>query len=98
MPETPTRIAERQEAIDALYHRIAPMGAAREFQNTGVGVGSTAALSELPPEAANDPLLQQLLRDDTTGFPSASNADFVLVLKLLHWTGDNLALTRKLFS
>jgi len=24
-------------------------------------------------------------------------ADFVLVLKLLHWIGDNVALTRKLF-
>src|SRR6266487_4398502 len=50
-----------------------------------------------PPEAANDPLLQQLLRGDTSGFHSLSNADFVLVLKLLHWTGDNEALTRKLF-
>src|SRR2546421_12000770 len=28
---------------------------------------------------------------------SNSNADFVLVLKLLHWTGDNIALTRRLF-
>ena len=51
----------------------------------------------MPLEAGNDPLLQQLLRGDTTGFASPSNADFVLVLKLLHWTGDNLALTRKLF-
>src|SRR5437588_12985928 len=63
----------------------------------GGGVGSGNALEELPPEAAHDPLLQQLLRGDTTGFPSASNADFVLVLKLLHWTGDNVVLTRKLF-
>src|SRR6266700_752762 len=45
----------------------------------------------------HDPVLQQLLRGDTTGFRSPSNADFVLVLKLLHWTGDNVALTRKLF-
>jgi len=41
--------------------------------------------------------LQQLLRGDTTGYASSSNADFVLVLKLLHWTGDNVELTRKLF-
>src|SRR5207249_7812550 len=68
----------------------------RDYQNTR-GVGNVNALSELPPEAANDPLLQQLLQGDTTGFPSPSNADFVLVLKLLHWTGDNVALTRKLF-
>jgi primase-polymerase (primpol)-like protein len=42
-------------------------------------------------------VLQRLLAGDTTGYPSASNADFVLVLKLLHWTGDNVELTRKLF-
>src|SRR5207248_10585963 len=92
-----TTIAHRQEAIASLYHRIAPREARQDFQNTRVGVGSGAALTELPPEAGNDPLLQQLLRGDTTGFASASNADFVSVLKLLHWTGDNVALTRKLF-
>ena len=62
-----------------------------------MGVGSGNALTELPPEAAHDPLLQQLLRGDTIGFPSASNADFVLVLKLLHLTVYNEELTSKLF-
>ena len=94
---TPTTITERQAEVNALYHQVAPLGVEREYQNTRVGVGSRSALTELPPEAAHDPLLQQLLQGDTTGFASASNADFVLVLKLLHWTGDNLALTRKLF-
>jgi len=51
----------------------------------------------LPPEAGNDPVLQQLLAGESAGYPSPSSADFVLVLKLLHWTGDNVALTRKLF-
>ncbi len=97
VPETPTTIEHRQAEIDALYRGFAPPGAKQEFQNTRVGVGSGSALTELPPEAANDMLLQQLLRGDTTGFPSPSNADFVLVLKLLHWTGDNVALTRQLF-
>jgi len=60
-------------------------------------VGSGAALTELPPEAGNDPVLQKLLAGDSAGYPSPSNADFVLVLKLLHWTGDNVDLTRKLF-
>lgn len=46
--------------------------------------------------AAHDPLLQQLFAGDTSGFASASNADFVLVLKLFHWTGENVALTRQL--
>ena len=94
---TPTTIAERQAEVNALYHQVAPLGVERGYQNTRVGVGSGSALTELPPEAANDPLLQQLLRGDTAGFPSPSIADFVLVLKLLHWTGDNVALTRQLF-
>ena len=93
---TPFTIERRQDALTALYQRFAPVRE-NEIQNTRVGVGSGNALTELPPEAAHDPLLQQLLRGDTTGFASASNADFVLVLKLLHWTGDNEALTRKLF-
>jgi putative DNA primase/helicase len=84
MKGTPTIIAERQAAIDALYQSVAPPVAERDFQNTRVGGGSGNALTELPPEAARDSLLQQLLRGDTTGFASASNADFVLVLKLLH--------------
>jgi primase-polymerase (primpol)-like protein len=54
-------------------------------------------LTELPSEAQHDAVLQRLLAGDTTGYKSASNADFVLVLKLLHWTGDNVALTRELF-
>src|SRR2546421_8406169 len=93
---TPTAIAERQEEVAALYQRIAPVKS-RDYQNTRWGVGSGSALTDLPAEAANDPLLQRLLKGDTTGFPSPSNADFVLVLKLLHWTGDNINLTRKLF-
>jgi len=30
-------------------------------------------------------------------YKSQSNADFVLIMKLLHWTGDNTTLTRQLF-
>src|SRR5205814_1630161 len=93
---TPSTIALRQEEVAALYQRVAPSVAEEGFQNT-VGRGSGAALTALPPEAGNDPLLQQLLKGETTGFPSPSNADFVLILKLLHWTGDNVALTRQLF-
>ena len=97
LPETPTAIMQRQAELDALYRRFAPPVALREDQNTRGWVGSGSARTELPPEAGNDPLLQQLLRGDTTGYASSSNADFVLVLKLLHWTGDNVDLTRKLF-
>src|SRR5206468_8955877 len=78
---TPTNIAERQEKLASLYHRIAPVGAKQDVQNTRGWGGSENALTELPPEARHDPLLQQLLRGDTTGFSSPSNADFVLALK-----------------
>jgi len=97
VPATPTAIEHCQEAIDALYHRFMLPVAENSIQNTRVGVGSGNALVELPPEAANDPLLQQLLRGDMTGYSSQSSADFVLILKLLHWTGDNVELTREMF-
>ena len=98
LQDTPTTIEHRQEAIEALYKQFAPpQGEQRGIQNTSLGVGSGNALTELPAEAERDAVLQRLLRGDTTGFASASNADFVLVLKLLHWTGDNVDLTRKLF-
>lgn len=94
---TPTIIEHRQDAIDALYNRFAPPVRETNNQNTSVGVGTGAALTELPPEAVHDAVLQRLLSGDITGSQSASNADFVLVLKLLHWTGDNVELTLRLF-
>ena len=94
---TTTTIEQRQAAITALYNRFAPPIEQMEYQNTRWVIGSGHSQTELPPGAANDPLLQQLLQGNTTGFASSSNADFVLVLKLLHWTGDNVTLTRKLF-
>ena len=60
------------------------------------GVGS-GQLDELPPEVANDRVLQRLLQGDMTGYESQSSADFVFIMKLLHWTGDNKILTRQLF-
>jgi primase-polymerase (primpol)-like protein len=51
----------------------------------------------LPPEAAEDTVLQRLLQGDMTGYSSQSSADFVLIMKLLHWTGDDQALTRQVF-
>lgn len=96
IPDTPTTIELRTKEVEALYKLYFPSVEETSIQNTG-GVLATSRLTELPPEAANDPLLQQLLRGDITGFKSPSNADFVLVLKLLHWTGDNVELTRRLF-
>ncbi len=97
LPGTPITIAHRQQAVAALSRQVAPHGADRNAQNTVGGGGSGGALHELPPEAGDDPVLQKLLAGESAGYPSPSSADFVLVLKLLHWTGDNVALTRELF-
>ena len=95
---TPTTIELRTGAIEALYRQFAPPEAERRIQNTRGGVGSGGALTELPPEAANDPRLQQLLQGDISPYGNdQSRADFVLIMKLLHWTGDNISLTRDLF-
>ncbi len=96
LPGIPATINSRQEALDALYRTLTPPVAERPFQNTSGGAPGLP-LTELPPEAAHDPVLQRLLRGDISGYTSQSSADFVLILKLLHWTGDNVALTRQLF-
>ncbi len=93
---TPTTINSRQEALDALYKNLAPPVVEKPFQNTSGGAPALPR-TELPPEAAHDPVLQRLLRGDISAYASQSSADFVLILKLLHWTGDNVALTRQLF-
>jgi len=94
---TPTTIENRTKEVEALYQRFAPPVTETTIQNTRGGVWSGNELSALPPEAAYDAVLQRLLSGDISGYPSPSNADFVLILKLLHWTGDNVELTRKLF-
>ncbi len=94
---SPATINSRQTKLDALYASLVPVPTApNERQNTRVGHGAVPR-TELPPEAAHDPVLQKLLRGDTAGYTSQSSADFVLIMKLLHWTGDNVALTRQLF-
>lgn len=95
---TPTTIEHRQVALEALYAHYAPaLTPVPDLQNTVGGV-VWEGTSALPPEAANDPLLQQLLHGDISHFGNDhSRADFVLIMKLLHWTGDNIPLTRELF-
>jgi putative DNA primase/helicase len=98
IPGTEPTIQHRQDALTSLYNRFAPPVAELDYQNTRGGVGSGNALVELPPEAEKDSLLQDLLRGDLSPFQgNQSRADFVLIMKLLHWTGDNINLTRQLF-
>jgi putative DNA primase/helicase len=97
IPGTPITIESRTEEVHALYEHFAPPVTETNNQNTRLGVGSGATLTELPPEAEHDAVLQRLLSGDSAGYLSPSNADFVLIMKLLHWTGDNLELTRSIF-
>jgi putative DNA primase/helicase len=95
---TPTTIEYRTEEVEALYMQFAPPVAQENIQNTRLGVGSGNALTQLPEEAANDEKLQRLLRGDISEYGNnQSSADFVLIMKLLHWTGDNISLTREIF-
>jgi primase-polymerase (primpol)-like protein len=96
-PGTPTTIEHRTDQVAALYHRFAPPVEQTNIQNTRGGVVSGNELSELPPEAEHDAVLQRLLSGDLAGYKSQSSADFVLIMKLLHWTGDNVELTRSIF-
>lgn len=96
LPGTPATIEHRKEELATLYQRFAPLLPTPPIQNTRGGEAS-GQLHELPPEAEGDHVLQRLLRGDMTGFQSQSSADFVLIMKLLHWTGDDIALTRDLF-
>ena len=80
---TPATIEQRQEALDALYQRFAPAVTETTNQNTRGGVWSGETPTELPPEAEHDAVLQRLLSGDISGYPSPSNADFVLITQAL---------------
>jgi putative DNA primase/helicase len=98
---TPPDIQPRQEQLRELYQRFAPAPLHPDQNTSGGGRGLPSVgprLSSLPQEAANDPLLQRLLAGDVSGYNGdESRADFVLIMKLLHWTGDDTALTREIF-
>jgi putative DNA primase/helicase len=62
------------------------------------GVAGSSRLRELPPEAKDDPVLQELLRGDMSRYDNDHHrADWHLLMKLLHWTGDDRQLTKALF-
>ncbi len=97
IPRTPLDVTNQQAAIEALDDEFHAPTQAREFQNTGGGVG-TARLSELPPEAISDPVLQELLRGDMGRYGNDHHrADWHLLMKLLHWTGDDISLSKQIF-
>ena len=94
---TPTDIRYHTDAIEALIDRYAPVSHPEPAQNTGGGARGSA-LTELPPEAAGDEVLQALLRGDMSMVGNDHHrADWLLLMKLLHWTGDNAHLAKAIF-
>jgi primase-polymerase (primpol)-like protein len=97
IPGTPLEVTNQQAAIQTLEDEFHPPVPERAFQNTG-GVVVASRLSELPPEAANDAVLQELLRGDMTRYGNDHHrADWILLMKLLHWTGDDRQLAKAIF-
>jgi primase-polymerase (primpol)-like protein len=96
IPETSLTVTNQQAAIQALEDEFHPHVETR-IQNTG-GVAGTVRLTELPPEASTDTVLQELLRGDMSRYGNDHHrADWVLLMKLLHWTGDDTSLVKSIF-
>ncbi len=97
IPGTSLYVTNQQQGIETLeneFHLSVPV---RVNQNTGGGVG-TSQLYELPKEAARDTVLQELLRGEMSRYGNDHHrADWHLLMKLLHWTGDNRQLVRAIF-
>src|SRR6266568_3906294 len=70
-----------------------------QYQNTqNTGVVGSSRLRELPPEASSDERLQELLRGDMRRYDNYHHrADWHLLMKLLHWTGDDKQLGKSIF-
>jgi len=98
IPGTPLEVTNQQAAIETLENEFHPPVPLRDIQNTGGVARGTARLNELPPEAATDLVLQELLRGDMSRYGHDHHkADWVLLMKLLHWTGDDLSLSQRIF-
>ena len=100
IPGTPTSIELRTREVEALYHRFAPVPSPTPPGTTEHRGGvQRGGLSQLPPEAARDSVLQRLLNGDTSAYQGdVSRAEFVCLMKLMHYTGDDRSLTKAIFS
>src|SRR5207302_10661701 len=59
---------------------------------------SDAEVVEKARSARNGESFTALWQGDSTGYRSKSEADFSLVLRLLYWTNDDVAQTKRLFQ
>ncbi len=97
IPGTPFDIAQRQEEVETLYRQYAPLPRPESVsQNTG-GVAAQGSLFDLPKEAENDQVLDQLLKGISL-YGNRSTDEYVTLMKLLHYTADDIARTKAIFS
>jgi primase-polymerase (primpol)-like protein len=97
IPGTPFDVTNQQQAIQALENEFHPPISERKAQNTVGGVVASR-LSALPPEASNHRRLQELLSGDLRSVGNDRHlADWNALMMILHWTGDDIALTREIF-
>jgi primase-polymerase (primpol)-like protein len=100
IPGTPLDVTNQQQAIVALEDEFHPKGAETALQNTQNtgGVVGSARLSSLPPQAREHRLLQELLSGDMTSVDNDHHrADWNALMILLHWTGDDVQLSKQIF-
>lgn len=96
IPGTPLDVTNRQEAIEALENEFHPITPETVRQNTG---GAMRGGTQLPPEAKGDRMLHDLLSGDTSMYQGdTSRAEFVALMKLMHYTGDDRAWAKAIFS
>src|SRR6266571_1923213 len=112
VPGTPRTIAQRQAQQESLYTSLggeeAPQQRSENTRGRGAGGGETLArrsptrsdaeVVDKAQSARNGESFTALWQGDTTGYRSKSEADFTLVLRLLYWTSDDLAQTKRLFQ
>jgi putative DNA primase/helicase len=110
VPGTPTIIEERQQQQSNLYTSLAPqVPPIRSTENTrGSGVAQALALPapsrsdeevvDKARSARNGASFAALWQGNISGYKSKSEADFTLVLRLLYWTHDDIAQTKRLFQ
>ena len=112
VPGTPTTIEARQAQQESLYASLggerAPHQRSENTRGSGAGGGETLARSaptrsdaevvDKAQSARNGERFTALWQGDSTGYPSKSEADFTLVLRLLYWTNDDVEQTRRLLQ
>ena len=100
---TSTAIEKRQEALDSVYRQCVPAfpPPIQNTQNTWVGrvEQPSLVLATLPDEASQDTNLQSLLDGETADYNGdESIADFVTLMKLMHYTADDREWTKAIFA